>query len=300
MTDETLEKRFIARWGDRTVSGAARKALRELIPSVGESEIPVDLVSAAKYLGIEQVIEMQTTSFDGLLSVTKSGNYIVNIRRDQSPTRKRFTLAHEVGHIVLNRSVRASKDAPPAEKLVCRAASAEERAEERLCDIVATELIMPRGAFLKAMEETGVSASTVPTIAMHFGVSLQAACRRILALLSYDIGMGVWTRNSEDGRLIPRWYFTRKGSVAPEYVIEAGQPGSSSFSDHAVRGWQWIPLHGRMDRYYVDISPLPRAAPSWLGFFIFSDAPHHVMATLSKSREQSTQPQLSFLSSDTP
>ncbi len=295
MTGETLNKRFIARWGDRTVSGAARRALSALIPSVGESDIPVDLVSAAKYLGIDQVIEVQTTSFDGLLSVTKSGTYIVNIRSDQSPTRKRFTLAHEVGHLVLNRSLRADENIPRTERLVCTATSAEEKAEERLCDIVATELIMPCGAFLKVMEETGVCASTVPIIAKHFGVSLQAACRRILALLSYDIGMGVWTKNSEDGRLIPQWYFTRKGSVRPEYVIEAGKPGSSSFSDRTVRGWQWIPLHGRMDRYYVDISPLPRAAQSWLGFFIFSDAPHHVMATLNKSREHSTQPQLSLL-----
>jgi hypothetical protein len=61
--------------------------------------------SAARFVGIEQITEMETSAFDGLLSATRSGTYVATLRKGQSESRKRFTLAHELGHVIVRGSV---------------------------------------------------------------------------------------------------------------------------------------------------------------------------------------------------
>ncbi len=101
----TIVKSFCQHWHERTASGAARKALETLIPNAPRSTIPVNLDAAAKSVGIEQVVEDDIADADGLLSATESGFYIATLRRTQSRVRKRFTLAHEIRHVVVYRSV---------------------------------------------------------------------------------------------------------------------------------------------------------------------------------------------------
>ena len=277
-------KLFCERWGERTASGAARKALEVLIPTSSKAAIPVDVDSAAKYVGIGQVFDVEMTNVDGLLSSTSSGTYIASLRKDQSPARRRFTLAHEIGHAIVYRSIGHQGELDRDAQLQCRAETVSDKDEERLCDVLATELSMPRTQFLQAMEETGVSASTIPLIAQRFGVSLQAASRRVAEILPYEIGVGLWTANGENVRFVPRWYVTKNKARAPDYAIEAGQPGAACFTDRIVRGWHWIPLLGQMDKYFLDVFPLGGGRKSWLVVAVFSNAAQQIMMAISKGR----------------
>lgn len=289
-----ISRLFCEHWREKTPSSAARRALETIIPTSTKSAMPVDVQAAAKYVGIEQVVDSEMTDCDGLLSSTPSGTYIASLRKGQGNVRKRFTLAHEVGHAIIYQSI-GHHSAAMDGQLRCRAGNADERDEERLCDLIAAELLMPRVQFGNVMEETGVCASTVPGIAQRFGVSLQAAGRRVAQILPYDIGIGLWATNEDGTRLIPKWYLTKKGTMSLEHVIAVGAPGSACFTDQVVRGWHWIPLHGQMDKYFVDVSPIRGTLKVWLLFAVFNDAAQHIITTISRGRPATTGTQISLM-----
>lgn len=287
-----ISRLFCDHWMDKTRSGAARKALEALIPNWSTVDIPVNVEVAARCLGIERIIETDSTDCDGQLSITSSGTYVVSLRRGQSHARRRFTLAHEIGHAVLFRSIGRQNVHQALGQFQCRTQTPEEKDEERLCDILAAELLMPRDQFLQIMDQVGVSAATAPEIARRFGVSLQAASRRVAQVIPYDIGVGLWTLSDDARCFVPKWYLTENGTISIESAIQVGQPGSGCFTDHAFRGWHWIPLQGQMDKYFLDICPLRGARTAWLVLVVFSDAAQQIMATISKARPSAVTSQL--------
>lgn len=279
-----ISQLFCEHWGERTLSAAARKSLQAIIPSSSTSEIPVAIEAAAKYVGIEQVVEAELTNCDGSLSRTALGSYIATLRSGQGKARKRFTLAHEIGHAIVFRSIGHSSTQLGEGHLQCRTRTLDERDEEHVCDVLAAELLMPRMQFLRCMGENGVCASSISVISRKFGVSLQAGSRRVSQLLSYEVGIGQWATSQDGTAFVPEWYVTKHGAMAVDYVIQVGKPGSECFRDSAVRGWQWIPLHGHMEKYYVDIFPIRGTRRRWLAMIIFSDAAQQIMAGISKQR----------------
>jgi hypothetical protein len=287
-----ITRLFKLHWGDRTASGAARKALETLIPMLPRSSMPVNVAALAKLVGIEHVVEDDLAEVDGLLSVTPAGTYVATLKRGQSWVRKRFTLAHEIGHVVVYRSATRPEGAVGADRLLCHAGTASNADEERLCDTVATELLMPRESFLQSMENYGVSARTIPLIARQFGVSLQAASRRIASTLSYEIGVSLWGMSDAQSHFVPKWYVTKKGAMELPYAIDVRQRAGDLFSDMSIRGWQWLPLQGQMEKYFIDLQPLPSANKSWLLVVVFGDSASQVMTQIGRSRIPSGGEQL--------
>jgi hypothetical protein len=178
------------------------------------------------------------------------------------------------------------------EALRCGAAGAADRDEERVCDIIATELLMPRAQFLQKMEEVGVCAATIPQFSREFAVSLQAASRRVAQLVGYELAVGLWTKGDESPRLIPKWYVTKDGGRRLECVIEPEDPGSACFTDRPVRGWHWIALQGHMEKYYVDICPLGAAQRAWLLVVVFGSAAQQILSSISGKRPATVMGQL--------
>jgi hypothetical protein len=283
----SISRLFCAHWGERSPPSAARRALEATIPGFAQSVVPVDVGAAAKYVGIDHVVDSELTGSDGLLSATPSGTYIATLRKGQSASRKRFTLAHEIGHAIVFRSVGLRNAALDSSQLRCKSGTADEREEERLCDIIAAELLMPRQQFAQVMDRIGVSASTIPEIAQLFGVSLQATCRKVAQILPYEIAISLWMTNEQSSHFVPKWYVTKNGARAVEHTIAAGDPGSACFVAEPVRGWHWIPLHGQMDKYFVDVSPLRSSIGAWLLVAVFGNAAQHIISTISKGTSPS-------------
>lgn len=280
---------FRNHWNERTVSAAARTALNSLIPRSSLAAIPVNVETAARYVGIERIVDSELSNCDGLLSATPSGSYVATLATGQTNLRRRFTLAHEIGHAVVYRSIGRIGDISTATELRCRPETVDGQDEERLCDILATELLMPRDRFVEVMEDSGVCATTVPVIARQFGVSLQAASRRIATTLSYEIAIGMWTLNDQRTHVAPYWYLTAKGATSLPYAIAIGQPGSELFTEQTTRGWHWLPLHGQMEKYFVDVCPLRGGRASWLLMVVFSSAAQQILSTISKGRARALQ-----------
>jgi hypothetical protein len=91
---------------------------------------------------------------------------------DLSLQRRRFTIAHELGHFALER---AGGTAVPQSKEL-----------ERLCDLFATELLMPKSVFLRAVDED-FHLSSLPRLAQLFKVSLTSAAIRLAELTKISI-----------------------------------------------------------------------------------------------------------------
>jgi Zn-dependent peptidase ImmA (M78 family) len=64
---------------------------------------PIDVLALAGYLGIairEEALEDDTLS--GFLRIESNGESLIIINRNHPPARKRFTVAHELGHFRLH------------------------------------------------------------------------------------------------------------------------------------------------------------------------------------------------------
>lgn len=154
--------------------------------------IPVPVVAIAKDLGIT-IFETFDFSASESGSIRKEkAEYIIYLNGLDIPTRKRFTIAHEIGHFLLHRDyLDQGHEAVTNIKqpVVLNRASrpkvvtAEDKKREIEANKFAAELLMPKEAFEAAFEE----ANNLEELANTFNVSPSAAAVRAENLLGYTI-----------------------------------------------------------------------------------------------------------------
>jgi Zn-dependent peptidase ImmA (M78 family) len=141
--------------------GYVRKYARELLKRCDITEPPVDLRVVAEKQGLEyQEVDYFTEDVDGMV-VQMEGRVIAVANLNQSPTRRRFSLAHELGHHLLHpdRTVlddQASIDSPPPGP---HEFSGKDPYEAE-ADIFAGELLVPL-PMLKRLFKSGMTAADV-------------------------------------------------------------------------------------------------------------------------------------------
>jgi hypothetical protein len=88
---------------------------------------------------------------------------IVLLRSTNNPGRQRFTVAHEIGHLLIGRVRAAGR------------VTLDSQQEEKLCDEFATSLLLPSDEVATFLDERGGVASprTVLEMASHFAVNIQ-------------------------------------------------------------------------------------------------------------------------------
>jgi Zn-dependent peptidase ImmA (M78 family) len=82
---------------------AAREQARALVEKLGLKAPPVPVEKLAKALGVR----VEYNPFDGELSgmaFLRDGKPVIGVNANHHPNRQRFTIAHELGHILLHRS----------------------------------------------------------------------------------------------------------------------------------------------------------------------------------------------------
>jgi len=132
---------------------------------------PVDLDMCARVAGVQLVAYADLGTQSALLSLVE-GIVGVVINSRHRPTRQRFSLAHELGHWILERS-------PVTHDLRPIAARGRAYSEvERVCDYFAASLLMPR-EWVRAHTEDG---QTNEELAKLFDVSPPAMTARLREL----------------------------------------------------------------------------------------------------------------------
>jgi hypothetical protein len=158
---------------------------------------PPDLTSLCKELGL-RMREVPAKGFDGALVRSRSCQKgIIAVKAGiREPSRKRFTIAHEVGHFVMphHRLLKNICDEKKIDSFDSRLNRPEVEANE-----FAAELLLPSAILAKRFNLREFSLPEISRVATEFETSLTATVRCFLRLTSLPCAM-VW---SSDGQA--RW-----------------------------------------------------------------------------------------------
>jgi hypothetical protein len=125
------------------------------------------LDALARSLGVTAIVE-ERLPFEGGLFELEGGKLLIKLNSLSSVARRRFTLAHEIAHLLLG--------TVPA----FRKAHGSDVALESACDSVAAELLMPSEEGLEFVRQLGAPApEKLQVVASKYSVSLQAAAIRV-------------------------------------------------------------------------------------------------------------------------
>lgn len=151
----------------------------------------------APKLGL-RVVEVNAETFDGaLLRVVGQHKGTVVLRRTIAEEgRKRFTLAHEIGHYLLPNQQEALRPCVPTE---IESWSPENAGHEIDANSFAAEVLMPRERLAGALKEAP-SFAAAARVAAELGASLTASSMRLVELSSFRAALVV----SRNGRA--EWY----------------------------------------------------------------------------------------------
>ena len=188
---------------------AAARRLRELggsdgvdqaVPAVvaqilaGISCPPTDLDALCARLNLGEIVDDDIPVVGALHR--ENGAFRIVCAVGQSAARRRFTIAHELAHVLFESS------GPRAPRVGAEL--------ERLCDMLAAEILMPRAVFESALGEATVDGAVIKVFASRFQTSLTATALRCVDVRPISV---VYVH---EGRM--RW---RRGPACPtRYQLE--------------------------------------------------------------------------------
>ena len=189
-----------------TNEGIVAAALRR------ELQLParVDLEALATRLKL-RIVEVNARSFEGAL-LRSSNRYAgrILIRHDiREAGRRRFTLAHEIGHFFLH----GEQQTPCSPRVIEGWREGQPPAEQQ-ADAFASELLLPTELVQSCINKRWPSLEVVSDLATTFGASLTAAARKFCDVASQSCAVA-WSSNRQI-----RWFH---GSPSFTHFVKVGQ-----------------------------------------------------------------------------
>jgi hypothetical protein len=183
-------------------TGKLREIAQRLIWQYASGGPPYDPFVFAARIGVDVALE-PVSGLDGYIEVV-GDRYFAVISSLANRRRQRFTLSHELGHVVFMRQAAKGTKVPLVRYRAtgCPPALHQDPIEESLCNFFASELLLPTAEVKDEVISTNDPINCVLKMADSFDVSLQAAAKRLVTILGKKrTGCALW-RNG-DGRLWP-------------------------------------------------------------------------------------------------
>jgi Zn-dependent peptidase ImmA (M78 family) len=158
----------------------ARKRLQTLNKFHDIPKDPIErLTILASICGIAEVVPMNIEQRkgdkrDALLVPNVSGGRSIIYNPTAPRTRVAFSIAHEIIHTFFPNSINGARF-----RNICASESREANELERLCDLGASELLMPLSDFQRVAATTGYTLSAVSMLMEIFGSSFEATAFRL-------------------------------------------------------------------------------------------------------------------------
>ena len=183
---QSLDSRF----KQQGLRAAERKGEAYFSKKIGK----VELHRLSDDCGIDR-IDLRDMDGDAMTVKRPDGGYTLFLNSTQPRIRHRFSVAHELSHLILEpimgtRTIhrrRFSKGQDPFGDQV-----------EYLCNDMASSILMPSSRVEPLLASRGHSAQCIPEIASLFDASFEAASRRYVHLSSLPCGLVIW-RPAESG-----------------------------------------------------------------------------------------------------
>jgi hypothetical protein len=178
------ESFFINLFRSATLRGAIERAARREREQLFEdcASVPVNVFQLAKRRGMQIDEDLSGVSCEEGLLIPFKGGYRVRLRKTATESRKRFSLAHEMGHTFFYKD-----DGNGPRHKVSVLSAAERAAEERICNLFAAALLMPwpqlREEFLELPSgNPGQMLTRLDSVSKRFRVSVPALLQRLRSL----------------------------------------------------------------------------------------------------------------------
>ena len=203
---------------------------------------PVDLNGMARKWGVTSVEERQISS-DAMLLPSLNG-YSIILKPVSTPSghvRQRFSFAHELGHLMLRELMLSARQNADIDHRLPYHLQDE---EERLCDHIASEILMPRISFEEDSWLGGWTLENVPRLAGQYEVSVATAARRMVELMPEPCVVAAWklSENIADRPLL-QWSYSSEFRYSVSRRITASEKDLVQLalnSDQVVVGKAYI------------------------------------------------------------
>jgi len=176
----------------------AVRAARRLLDALGKNQLPVKIHEIAKNYAFVQHNNL-TNDVSGMLIPTPPESrkrWIIVVNKNHSHERQNFSMAHELGHLVLHAYKTPHADGIQKIRFRDAESSLGRDRDEIEANQFAAELLMPAKLLIPRLEQLGLGAwdgnpskevgTVIETLAMECRVSEQALVLRIGNLLHRD------------------------------------------------------------------------------------------------------------------
>lgn len=193
--------------------------------------LPLDIYALAHEFGVENIAIVDGLIEDGRLE-QREGIVRVLLSARATPQRQRYTLAHELGHLLL---------ADPDKDTIARRMRSDDDVE-RFCDAFAAALLQPRDVVIREYSRAPRTLATVRHLADRTQTSLAAATVRLREVLEWQQSLLHWKRTDRG------WHY-RWGAGVPRASYRSLRSAAETTVDldlAAERGRAYQPVSVRM------------------------------------------------------
>ena len=148
---------------------------REFVRDAGNDSVPVDIERLATAAKARIKVAYDLADDESGQSTRFKGKHVIIVNGNHSEERQRFTVLHEIAHIVLGLPSQHHGATLKIDVLLRYGRRPE---EEVLCDIFAAECLLPYDLFVRQVADRDISLDTVKSLAEEYKASLTATGSR--------------------------------------------------------------------------------------------------------------------------
>ena len=181
-----LAEEFRESLGASRLEDAAEAAALGALAAASVVRLPLHLPQLFPNFGVRRAHRTELV-IEGGLKQLRSGRYDILVREDRPDVRQRFTIAHELGHLLV------ARHAPVVKQLDTSRGLPASDEEERLCDLLAATLLMPKWAVMPLVAEHGQFPVEAALVLQRVArVSLAAALHRLASFWPEPGSFQLW------------------------------------------------------------------------------------------------------------
>jgi len=204
-----------------------------------ESPDEIDLVALAHQAGSLRIEDGGLENADGRIVAPGPSGGMIRVKAGMNPGRRRFTIAHEIGHYVLHSREGLDRDDTAANFMVWN-----DPGEESEANTFAAELLMPEFLFKPRAKKTPPSLASLDRLASDFSTSTLATAFQYVThtieqvALVVSVGGNVkWFHKANDF-----WPSVRLGALHPHSAAGEIAAGKAADTGKMVRvsAYAWL------------------------------------------------------------
>lgn len=221
---------------------------RALLEEAQVFSAPVDFDPLGSYQRIHTIKAVPMKAAGRLVPDAKG--FQVHVNAAHTIGKQRFTTGHELGHTLIP----AYQRAPHVIQDLVTGLFSGGKEEEYLCDMAASELLLPEHLFRNQAMERGLHLDTVATLSRLFKASREATARRLVDMNLWPCAMAMWhlayTKNQ--ATVSQQLSFDGFGWTPPVKKLRLRYAASSSSFGHFLPSNISAPADGPLTRCHEE------------------------------------------------